>query len=340
MTLEQTPARRPHELRDLVSGNSVTVDAARRPTAGPIAVLPAPTPLFADAVTDAGGIVEPISDNTRGLVWLAPRDDAGLQRVLAEHPGIEWVQLPWAGVDAYADALAAHAGRAVPLWTSAKGAYAEPVAEHALALTLALLREIPTKARSTSWASPRTGETLFGARVVIVGAGGIALELVRMLAVFSVEITIVRRSASPFAGASRVVTSEHLLEVLPEADVVIVAAASTTDTAKMFDESAIAAMRPTAVLVNVARGGLVDSMALDAALRSGSLAGAGLDVTDPEPLPDGHPLWTAPNVVITSHSADTQEMADPLLASRVRSNVAAFLGDGDFVGIVDPASGY
>jgi phosphoglycerate dehydrogenase-like enzyme len=99
-------------------------------------------------------------------------------------------------------------------------------------------------------------------------------------------------------------------------------------------------MQPTAVLVNVARGLLVDSLALDAALRAGELAGAGLDVTDPEPLPDGHPLWTAPNIVITSHAGNTQSMADPLLAARVRSNVSAFLHGGAFVGVVDPAAGY
>jgi phosphoglycerate dehydrogenase-like enzyme len=84
----------------------------------------------------------------------------------------------------------------------------------------------------------------------------------------------------------------------------------------------------------------VDSLALDASLRSGHLWGAGLDVTDPEPLPDGHPLWTAPRCVITSHCADTPEMVEPLLAERVKLNVAAFLGDGRFVGVVDPAAGY
>jgi phosphoglycerate dehydrogenase-like enzyme len=99
-------------------------------------------------------------------------------------------------------------------------------------------------------------------------------------------------------------------------------------------------MKPSAVLVNIARGTLVDSMALADALHAGHLAGAGLDVTDPEPLPDGHPLWSAPRCVITSHAADTPDMVEPLLADRVRHNVGALLGDGAFVGIVDPGAGY
>lgn len=99
-------------------------------------------------------------------------------------------------------------------------------------------------------------------------------------------------------------------------------------------------MKPTAVLVNVARGGLVDTTALVAALESGEIAGAGIDVTDPEPLPDGHPLWSQPRAIITPHTADTPEMTTPLLAERVKTNVRAFLDHSKFEGIVDPEAGY
>ena len=90
----------------------------------------------------------------------------------------------------------------------------------------------------------------------------------------------------------------------------------------------------------MARGALIDTDALVDALRSGAIAGAGLDVTDPEPLPDGHPLWDEPSCVITSHSADTPEMTAPLLAGRIRRNVEAFVSHGRFVGVVDPRAGY
>ncbi len=332
-------ARESGGLRDPLKGTGVPIPAERRPVAGPIAILPTEPAQLLAAVAAADGEVAPISDATRGLIWVHASDAAGLAQVLAAHPGIGWVQLPWAGVDAFEAVLSAHAGAATPIWTSAKGAYSEPVAEHALTLALTGLREIPEKARRTSW-SPRSGETLFGRRVLILGAGGIAQEIIRLLQPFHPEITIVRRSPGAVDGAARVVTVDRIDEVLPDAEVVIVAAASTGETAKLFDARRIGLMDENAVFVNIARGAIVDAVALAEALRAGHLKGAGIDVTDPEPLPDGHPLWTAPRVVITCHSADTEEMVAPLLASRVESNVRALLGAGDFIGIVDPATGY
>lgn len=332
-------ARQPGQHRDPLEGTGTPVPQARRPEPGPIAILPEPRPLFVDAVAAGGGTLEPLSVATRAILWLSEDADA-LVAVLRANPGIGWVQLQWAGVDRMGPALAAFAGADKPLWTSAKGAYSEPVAEHALGLTLAVLRGLPEKARSSSWASPATGISLYGRRVVIVGAGGIAVELIRLLAPFETDITIVRRGPGELAGANRTVTSDRLAEVLPDADVVILAAAATESTARLIGAPELALMKPTAALVNIARGALVDSAALAAALHSGHLAGAGIDVTDPEPLPDGHPLWSAPRCIVTSHSADTADMVEPLLAERLRQNVAAFLGDGDFVGLVDPAAGY
>jgi phosphoglycerate dehydrogenase-like enzyme len=316
------------------------VPAEHRPHAGPIAIVPNEG-VYAQAVSDAGGTIGELDDDTRGLVWLTYGDADRLADVLESHPGIEWVQLPYAGVDALGSVLAKHSHDAYPLWTSAKGAYAQPVAEHALVLVLALLRDIPTRVRATSWPTgAKTGISLFGLNVVIIGAGGIARELIRLLEPFGVSVTIVRRSTDPVEGADRTVSSEHLDEVLPEADVVVVAAAFTEGTHKLIGAEQLALLKSSAVLVNIARGGLIDTDALVDALERGSFHGAGLDVTDPEPLPDGHPLWSELRVIITPHSADTPEMTEPLLVERIAENVRAFLGDGRFVGVVDPKAGY
>jgi phosphoglycerate dehydrogenase-like enzyme len=312
-----------------------------RPEPGPIAVLPNASTVFVDAVVAGGGTVEPLSEATRGIVWLSETRSDELATVLDAHPGVQWVQLPWAGVDAFAGILARFADRPFPLWTSAKGAYSEPVAEHTLALTLALLRHLPQKARTATWmASPKTGTSLFGLDVVLIGAGGIAREIIRLFSVFDVRITVVRRSAEPLAGAHATVTAAELARVLPGADVVIIAAASTGETAQLIGAEELRLMKRSAVLVNIARGALIDTDALVRALADGEIAGAGLDVTDPEPLPDGHALWSAPNCLVTSHSADTPEMTAPLLAGRIRLNVEAFRGTAGFVGVVDPVAGY
>jgi phosphoglycerate dehydrogenase-like enzyme len=274
------------------------------------------------------------------LVWLDSQGGAELARTLDDNPQIEWVQLPWAGVDAFADNLVKHADSALPLWTSAKGAYAQPVAEHALMLALALLRVIPTRVRARSWSTAPEGRSLYGLDVVLIGAGGIAVELARLLQPFGVRLTVVRRSDEPFAGADRTLAADRLREVLPTADVVFVAAAMTSGTADLIGAEELRIMKSSAVLVNVARGGLIDTDALTTALAEGAIHGAGLDVTSPEPLPDGHPLWDEPRVIITPHSADTPDMTGPLLAERLRLNVEAFLDHGRFVGIVDPKAGY
>lgn len=303
-----------------------------------IAVLPESRPEFVEAVHLGGGVVAPLGSATTGVVWLDYGGGERLAEVLREHPQISWVQLPWAGVDAFAPVFASSARNGLT-WTSAKGAYAAPVAEHAVALTLALLRSLQVRARATTWGG-KAGRNLYGARVVVIGAGGIAREYVRMIAPFGVKSTVVRRSEGSVDWADRTVTTDALDDVLGDADVVMIAAASTGETARMFDERRLALLPSTAVLVNVARGALVDTDALAAALASGGLGGAGLDVTDPEPLPDGHALWTEPLCLVTPHSADTPEMTAPLLAARITANTAALLDGSPMTGVVDVGLGY
>lgn len=329
---------RPGQHHDLPGSESRAV--SRHPVPGPIAIAPFSNDLFADAVVGAGGLVQPLSDDTRGLVWLSERDTGELADIITRHPAIGWIQLPWAGVDGFADLFSRLDHDAAPLFTSAKGSYAEPVAEHALTLALSLAREIPRKSREPHWQASRTGLSLYGNHVVIVGAGGITTELIRLLEPFRTTITVVRRSDRPMHGAHSTVTADRLRDVLPTADLVVLAAAATPETTHLMGRAELALLPGHAIVVNVARGSLLDDRAAIDALREGRLWGLGLDVTDPEPLPADHPLWGDPNCIITSHSADTPLMTKHLLATRIASNVRAFLGEGPFIGVVDTRSGY
>jgi phosphoglycerate dehydrogenase-like enzyme len=291
------------------------------------------------AVEATGARAVELGGETRMIVVAGRVDQAELRRAIDEHPDVSVVQLPSAGVDSYVETMRA-TRRAGLVFTSAKGAYSAPVAEHALALTLATLRSLQLRARATSWEQEQRGISLNGARVLIIGAGGIGTELLRLLGVFDVEVTMVVRTPREVPGAVRTITSEHLAGVLPDMDVVVVAAALTDGTAKIVGQAELEAMKSTAVLVNIARGPLVDTDALVVALAAGELGGAGLDVVDPEPLPDGHPLWSEPRALITPHQANTNAMTEPLFQARVQENIRALADGGDHVGVVDIDAGY
>lgn len=326
-----------HEAR--LAEAPVELPTARRPEPGPITILPRErTEDYRGAVEGAGGRLVPLGPQTRGLVSVSYRDVDPLVAALDAHPGIGWVQLPFAGIDNAAARLAPAARRGV-VFTSAKGAYAQPVAEHALLLTLAALRILPVRIRASAW-GPAAGLSLYGRRVLVLGAGGIAREYLDLLRPFGVRTTVVRRSAGEVPGAERTVPFAQFRAELPHADVVLLAAAATPETRGVVDAAALAAMKPSAVLVNVARGPLVDTEALLRALDEGLIHGAGLDVTDPEPLPDGHPLFSHERAVVTPHTADTPEMVVPLQRVRIAANVEAFLRTGRFVGLADPLRGY
>jgi phosphoglycerate dehydrogenase-like enzyme len=135
-------------------------------------------------------------------------------------------------------------------------------------------------------------------------------------------------------------TLDALDDVLPKADFVILACALTEETRGLFNARRLGLMRPESYLVNVARGPVVDTDALCDALQAGTIAGAGIDVTDPEPLPDGHRAWSVENLIITPHTADTPRQVQHFFAIRIEANVAAYLGNAEWVGVVDPDLGY
>ena len=297
---------------------------------------PAMLEAMCDAVVAAGGTVVPV-DEASALMWADPAAADAFPGVVADAPELEWVQLPYAGIENFADQLDQS-----KTWTCGKGVYAEPVAEHVITLTLAGFRHLHTSIPATSWPA-QEGRNLLGATVTVVGAGGITESLVRLLQPWNVSIRVIRRSEEPFPGVERTValadtTAVH--EVIGDADVVVLAAALTEETRHLVDASFLGAMDSKAWLVNVARGGLVDHGALGEALRSGAIAGAALDVTTPEPLPEDHELWALSNCIITPHVGNTPEMGLPLIAERVRHNVQRWIAGEALIGLVDVHAGY
>ena len=226
----------------------------------------------------------------------------------------------------------------IHIWTCAKGAYAKPVAEHALALTLAGLRHFKAYSRASRW-TDQAGRSLIDGEVTIFGGGGIALELIALLAPFGCRITVVRRRPIPIEGV-QVVDWEQRDNALTSADAVILALALTPETEGMIGGRQLEAMPTQACLVNVARGRHIVTDDLVDALITGEIASAGLDVTEPEPLPTGHPLWAMDNCLITPHTANTEAMAAPRLRARIVDNVQRFTTHQPLSGRIDPDLGY
>lgn len=306
-----------------------------------VAIAPVTTDEMQAAVERGGGrIVE--SGEADALVWVNPADPHGLKELLTTCPA-PWIQLPFAGIESFFAAGVIDPGRT---WTCAKGIYGHSTAEHALALMLMAARRLNVHFEARTWTSPRGVGSGFGAAerrladctVLIVGTGGIGTELASMLVPLRANVIGLNRSGRPLANAARTETIDALPRLLGKADFVVLAAALTPETDGLIGAAELAAMKSSAWLVNVARGALVDTDALVEALRAGRIGGAALDVTDPEPLPDGHPLWGL--AVVTPHVANTWDMALPELSALVERNVRHF-GRGEALeGLVDPAAGY
>lgn len=302
----------------------------------PIAVGPTRRADVVEAVTDGGGRVVDFSE-AEGCIWLDLKDLDGLRDVL--HPGLRWVQLPAAGIESWVAHIAADTTRT---YTAATGAYSPQVAEHTLALLLAGARRLHQNARSKTWQgrSEREGTTLFGADVLIVGCGGIGEALIELLVPFRARVHAVTRSGRQVAGAVASYRFDQLPELWGTAPFIVLSAPLTQETRHVVDSAALALMQAGAWIVNVGRGELVDTDALIAALQAGSILGAALDVTSPEPLPDGHPLWDLEEVLITPHTANPKALLQARLAERIENNVRRLAAGEDLLGTVRPGVGY
>ena len=244
---------------------------------------------------------------------------------MREMPRLAVVQTLTAGVDRLLGDLPA----GVTL-CNARGVHDASTAEWVVAAMVAVLREFPLFAREQAaqrWNYHFTG-CLAGKTVLIVGYGSIGAAVERRLSGFEVEVARVARTARP-----GVATVSDLPGLLPGADVVVLLAPVTPETIGMADAAFLARMKDGALLVNAARGSLLHTDALVGELRRGRLRAA-LDVTDPEPLPAGHPLWTLPGVFITPHEAASTPVSVARMISHVRDQAARFLNGEPLLNVI------
>lgn len=228
--------------------------------------------------------------------------------IIPSVPRLRFIQSVSAGTDQFDKAALGAAGIRL---ASAQGVNERAVAEHAMTLILALSRHIHL-ARDNQAAKiwrpmiadrGRREDELGGKTLVIVGLGRIGLRLAALASAFGLRVIGVRRQPAPVRGIEAIVRPDQLHEVLEQADIVALTCPLTPETQGLIEAAALAAMKPSAVLINVARGRVVDEAALLAALQEGRLAGAGLDCFHDEPLPATSPFWELPQVIITPHSA-------------------------------------
>jgi phosphoglycerate dehydrogenase-like enzyme len=246
---------------------------------------------------------------------------------------LKWIHLTSAGYTAYDrdDFKTALRARGAMLTTSS-AVYDDPCAQHALAMMMAFARRLPESLktqfgdRAWHWTLRRSESFLLnGQTALLFGFGAIAIRLCELLAPFRMNLIGVRRAVKGDEPV-RIITGGQVAEFLPQADHVINLLPGNQSTVRYFDEGRFRQMKPGAIFYNIGRGSTVDQEALLAALERGSLAGAYLDVTTPEPLPPDHPLWGAPNCFITPHSAGGQIREQHDLVEHFLENLRRFVG--------------
>lgn len=254
---------------------------------------------------------------------------------------LRWLQLNSAGTDGYNGALPEGT-----VLTNATGAYGLAISEHMLAMLFALRKKLDLYAANQEkhlWHDEGPVLPIEGARALIVGAGDIGGQFGRKLHALGAECIGVRRTGTDVPeGFSAVIRMDALDAELPKADIVALCLPGTAATRGVMDTRRIGLMKNTAILLNIGRGTAVDSMALDAALRAGNIGGAGVDVTDPEPLPPEHPLWSAPRCLITPHVSGFFHLRNTLenIIQIAAENLGRMYRGEPLRNIVDPETGY
>ena len=265
--------------------------------------------------------------------------------ILRQGKALRWIQSPSAGVNFLQDLPELVASDVI--LTNTRGAHGPSIGEHTFALLFTLTRHIPEciqAQRDHYWARPelyRTSREIRGLTMGIIGYGAIGRAVAQRARGFEMEILAVDPHPDP--GAPLVAEAwgmDRLSDLLAQSDVVVVAAPLTAESYHLLDAAAIARMKPDAYLIVVSRGGIVDEDALAAALKEGRLAGAGIDVTEIEPLSPDSPLWDAPNIIISPHTAGDSSEKERRCVEIFIENLRRFSNDEALMNLVDKQRGY
>lgn len=284
---------------------------------------------------------EMLAESSDAEVVIGVRPDS-FSELLRTSPKLRWAHTSTAGVDRYiCDEL--RSSRAV--LTCAKDGPAGPnLADHAMALLLCLSRNLLESARSTTWRRHDLSQGIFelgGKTAGIAGYGAAGREIARRAAAFGMSVAATRlRPPHESRDGVTVLPPDHLTIMLEQSDVVFNTLPGTAATHGLFNENIFRFCKKGTVFINVGRGTTVNTADLVRALQDGTLAGAGLDVVDPEPLPDGHPLWTMDNVIITPHIAGVAHERGERNMQLIVDNLRRLVGGRPLRSVVDPVAGY
>jgi len=265
---------------------------------------------------------------------------------LADAKKLKWIHSTAAGVAQLMYPELRDSGIVV---TNPSGIFSVPMAEHTMGLLIALARNFPDSVRYQDraiWSQQQIWDKhplteLNGKLLLIVGYGSIGHELARRAKAFDMRVWGVSRSGKGDAAlAEKIIAVSQLREVLPQADYVVISAPETPETRHLIGVQEIALLKPTARLINVARGSLLDQSALITALQQGKIAGAALDVTDPEPLPAEDPLWQTPNLFLTPHTSAISDRLWPRQTSLLLDLLQRWFEGRELFNLVDLHRGY
>lgn len=280
------------------------------------------------------------ADSSQATAFFRDLPRVSYERVLSDAPALRWVHTISAGVDGLINDQLRE--REITL-TNAAGAYAIPIAEWVLHALLMIVKRGPQMVlaqQERRWHDAIDSDELTGKTLTILGAGGIGREIARRAAAFDMRVWAVNRSGRAVPHVERVVSGDGWRDLLPETDMLVLAAPLTAATRGLVGARELALLPRHAWLINIARGSIVDEPALIEALRGGTLAGAALDTFASEPLPPDSPLWTLPNVIVSPHHSGSSPRSEERALDLFIDNLQRFVSGAELRNVVDLEAGY